>query len=524
MVLVSMTSRTVLRVLENHFGASSRLLLLVLLLLVGSACERRPAASMGTPQAGLVVTKTAPPASATPASRSVALDGTPATPARPTASTPTARAYPTTTPLPETYTVQTGDTLTAIASRFNCTVEELLRINGLSSPDVIYVGQTLELPRRTVREEAPPLQLMPDSEVVFGPTYKDFSIVAEIQERGGYLATYTEHVEGRVRSGAQIIEMVAHRFSVGPRVLLTLLEFHSAWLTEREPAELLYPFGLRDAGRSGLFLQASWAANRLNQGYYGQLTGRDPAMRFENGTMLRYAPATNPGSAAIANVLARNANPERWELLVSPGGFVETYRELYGDPWQRDVPVIPANLQQPEMALPWAKGETWHFTGGPHGGWGDFSAWAALDFIPPDVHSCWQSERLARAVSPGLVIRSETGEVVVDMDGDGFVGTGWTVFYMHMHSEGRVAVDTQVQTGDPIGYPSCEGGYSEASHLHIARRYNGQWMEAGGPVPFVLDGWQTRGASEAYDGWLVRGDIEKRACECWEDINSLTAR
>lgn len=440
-----------------------------------------------------------------------------------TASTPTARPFPTATPYPELYTVQTGDTLTAIAAQFNCTVEELLRINGLASPNVIYVGQTLELPNRTVQEEAPALRLMPDSEAVYGPAYKDFNILSEIQERGGYLATYTEHVEGRVRSGAQIIEMVTQRFSVGPRVLLALLEFNSGWLTEQNPADTTYPFGLRDAGRSGLFLQASWAANRLNQGYYGQLSGRDPVMQFENGTRLRHAPATNPGSAAVANVLAQNTDRQRWDLLVSPDGFVETYRKLYGDPWKRDVPLIPPNLKQPQMELPWREGDTWHFTGGPHGGWGDYSAWAALDFIPPDVHSCWPSEQWARAVSPGLVIRSENGEVVVDMDGDGFVGTGWTVFYMHMYSQDRVEVGTQVQSGDRIGHPSCEGGFSDASHLHIARRYNGQWMEAGGPVPFVLGGWETHPAPEVYDGWLVQGGIEKRACECRRDINALVA-
>lgn len=523
-MLVLMQTIHGLRMRQNCFMVYSRLLALALVLLFLSACERRPAAGAHTPQAGLVTTATTRPASVTPSGQVDTSEDMSAANLRQAASTPTARPYPTATPYPEFYTVQTGDTLTAIASQFNCTVEDLLRINGLASPDVIYVGQTLELPHRTVRDEAPALHLIPDSEVVLGPTYKDFSILADIQERGGYLATYTEYVDGKVRSGVQILEMVTQRFSVGPRVLLALLEFHSGWLTEQEPGELSYPFGLHDANRSGLFLQASWAANRLNQGYYGQLIGRDPVMRFKDGTRLRYAPATNPGSAAVANVLAQNANQERWELLVSPGGFVATYRELYGDPWKRDVPVMPPNLTQPEMELPWSKGDTWHFTGGPHGGWGDFSAWAALDFIPPDVQSCWPSEQWARAVSPGLVVRSENGEVVVDMDGDGFVGTGWTVFYMHMYSEGRVAVGTQVQTGDPIGHPSCEGGFSEASHLHIARRYNGQWMEAGDPVPFVLGGWQVQPSPDVYDGWLVRGNTEKRACECRREINSLTAR
>jgi hypothetical protein len=46
-----------------------------------------------------------------------------------------------------TYTVQQGDTLRAIASRFShCTFEELARHNNISNPDMIYPGQNLQVP------------------------------------------------------------------------------------------------------------------------------------------------------------------------------------------------------------------------------------------------------------------------------------------------------------------------------------------------------------------------------------------
>lgn len=50
-------------------------------------------------------------------------------------------------PAPPTYTVQPGDTLTHIAIRFRTTVAELAALNNLSNPDFLRVGQVLLLPR-----------------------------------------------------------------------------------------------------------------------------------------------------------------------------------------------------------------------------------------------------------------------------------------------------------------------------------------------------------------------------------------
>ncbi|MCU0507177.1 MAG: LysM peptidoglycan-binding domain-containing protein [Anaerolineae bacterium] len=44
------------------------------------------------------------------------------------------------------YTVQSGDTLGAIARRFGTTVAELVRINNLANPDALQVGQKLTVP------------------------------------------------------------------------------------------------------------------------------------------------------------------------------------------------------------------------------------------------------------------------------------------------------------------------------------------------------------------------------------------
>ncbi len=48
----------------------------------------------------------------------------------------------------QTYTVQRGDTLSQIAVRFNTTVEQLVRLNNISNPNLIYPGETLTINSR----------------------------------------------------------------------------------------------------------------------------------------------------------------------------------------------------------------------------------------------------------------------------------------------------------------------------------------------------------------------------------------
>ena len=47
------------------------------------------------------------------------------------------------------YTVVRGDTLSKIAQKFGTTYQELARINGISDPNKISVGQVLKVPKST---------------------------------------------------------------------------------------------------------------------------------------------------------------------------------------------------------------------------------------------------------------------------------------------------------------------------------------------------------------------------------------
>lgn len=43
------------------------------------------------------------------------------------------------------YTVQSGDTLSGIAAKYGTSYQKVAQLNGISNPNVIYVGQKLRV-------------------------------------------------------------------------------------------------------------------------------------------------------------------------------------------------------------------------------------------------------------------------------------------------------------------------------------------------------------------------------------------
>jgi murein DD-endopeptidase MepM/ murein hydrolase activator NlpD len=177
------------------------------------------------------------------------------------------------------------------------------------------------------------------------------------------------------------------------------------------------------------------------------------------------------------------------------------------------------------MTLPFEAGTTWSFTGGSHNPWGKGEPLAALDFAPPDIRagSCERSAEFATAMADGVVVRTETGVAVLDLDGDGDERTGWNIFYLHLDSDRRAQVGQSLAAGDPIGYPSCEGGTSTGTHVHIARKYNGEWVLAEGALAFNLEGWIAYNGGVDYEGTLVRDGRVVTACVCSNAKSFVTA-
>lgn len=423
------------------------------------------------------------------------------------------------------HTVQTGETLTTIAQRYNVTVENLITANGITDPDFVKEGTQLIIPSTSVQAFVPVSRLLPDSELVYGPSGRNFSIADAIPD-DSYLRRYRDTVEGVSLNGIEVVQLVADRTRVHPRLLLAVLEYRSGWVTESNPPDDGRPLSQTTTGLTGLYKQLEWAANQLNWGYYGRSDGGLIGTLISDSTFVEFDPEINYGTSGVYQWAGAHASAtfSSWQFDVSEAGLIATYRQLFGDAWQYEGDYWSGDLRQPDFALPWAEGEGWHFTGGPHGGWIAGSGWAALDFVPPgDDFGCYQSQAWVTAVADGVISRSDFGAVVLDLDGDGFTGTGWSVLYQHIATQDRIAVGTEVKRGDRLGHPSCEGGFSTGTHLHIARMYNGRWISADQDPPFNLGGWISQGSGSEYNGLLVRDGVSKAADVGRNDDNRISA-
>ena len=414
---------------------------------------------------------------------------------------------------PRLYYAQAGDTLPAVAIRFGVNMDEIASPETLPLRGFIHPDQLLVIPNRlsNVGSAHP---LLPDSELVYSPSAIGFDTHEYIQNAGGYLSTYTEYLKSTGNtSGANVIERLAVENSINPRLLLAILEYQSGWVYG-QPGNLAirdYPMGVIDIDQKGLYRQLKWAINHLSMGYYDWREGRLTDLAFSDGAETRLAPDLNAGTAAIQYYYSQAFDSVGWLAAIDPeAGFAATYEEMFGSPWLRAQtvePLFPPELNQPHMALPFLVGHTWAYTGGPHGAWEKDGSWAAIDFAPSATESgCIESSEWATAAVPGLVVRSDRGVVAIDLDGDGNEQSGWVLIYLHIAEKGRIELGSWVEVGDLIGHPSCEGGAATGTHMHLARKYNGEWIAADGPISFNMGGWVVHKGEKPYKGTMTRGE------------------
>ena len=445
-----------------------------------------------------------------------------------TSNSPTpdiARILPTPRQEQAQHTVQPGDTLGTIALQYNISLQALMDANNITDPNALEVGTVLIIPAPDIAAASlNPLKIIPDSELVHGPAAARFNTRKFIASQGGYLNHYAEEVKGIVLNGADIIEGVSYNYSVNPRLLLALLEYQSGWVTNPAPVNIDYPLGYPDPNRAGLYKQVVWAANTLNRGYYLWKANAISTLVLTDGQTIPIDPTINAGTAGIQYLFSEVDGYDAWQHDTGVGGMAVTYFVFFGNPFSYAIePLIPQNLTQPIFSLPFAEGESWYFTGGPHGAWDSGSAWGALDFAPQgNAAACEISPYWVTAMADGLITRTGTGSVFQDLDNDGYEQTGWVIIYMHVSSQERVTPGEYLFRNERVGHPSCEGGISNATHVHITRKYNGEWISADGALPFILSGWVSSGSGIEYDGYLSNGNYSIEALDAASPENLIT--
>jgi murein DD-endopeptidase MepM/ murein hydrolase activator NlpD len=444
--------------------------------------------------------------------------------ATPTYDPPTPTQEPSPSPLPTLtgapkppviYYSQSGDSLSTVATRFGVDPSEISSTDPLPASGLLNPGTLMLIPDR-MSETTPSTLILPDSEFVYSASALDFDIRQFTSSAGGHLEDYTEYMRTTSHtSGADIVQRLADENSINPRLLLAILEYQSSWVYG-EPENLAqedYPLGYIDFQSRGLFAQLIRAIKELSVGYYDWRSGDLTQLTFPDGKTIRMSPGLNAGSAALQYYFSRHFNYDDWAKAIDPNiGVPALYKEMFGDPWLRDnqvAPLFPPGITQPPLTLPFVPGVIWSYTGGPHAAWELEGALAAIDFAPSAMESgCIPSDQWIVAPASGLVTRSGNGVVVLDLDGDGKEQTGWVLLFLHIASSGRVRAGKFLDQGGYIGHPSCEGGVATGTHVHIARRYNGEWVLADSALPFVMDGWVVHAGAAPYKGTLVRdGDV-----------------
>ncbi len=421
------------------------------------------------------------------------------------------------------YVAQSGDTLPSLASHFNTSVDEIRAANPIIPLDATTMpaGLPMKMPIYYLPLWGTSHQIIPDSHFVYGPVSLKKDIGKVITN--GWLNNYREpRPEGNLTS-QQIITQVSQHFSVSPMVLVLFIEGLYEGTTNTTTPDTEYLFGYNNPNNKGVYMQLVWLANELNNGYYGWRGGTLKEFEFPDGHIERPDPWQNAGTVGIQYALSKIVDYDTYQYLVNEGGFSTTYSNLFGDPWADASIHIEGSLQQPPMALPFSAGKVWNYTGGPHTGWGEGQPFAAIDFAPSGVKGCSNAEDWVTAVADGVIVRTGTGEVWLDLDRDGLEQTGWVIFYLHLSNIGQLKAGQKVVTGQNLGLPSCEGGTSTGTHVHIARKYNGEWILADSVLPFNMDGWIVRNGSQAYKGSLVRNSLVVTASSKAEGFSAIEA-
>ncbi|GAA4898514.1 peptidoglycan DD-metalloendopeptidase family protein [Stackebrandtia albiflava] len=154
-----------------------------------------------------------------------------------------------------------------------------------------------------------------------------------------------------------------------------------------------------------------------------------------------------------------------------------------------DQVTVDAANPRTQMRLPWATGQTWTMTGGPHP-WGSSGAWSSLDFAGGD--------QAVRATRAGNAYTMCTGWIRV------VHANGFATDYYHLWSN----INTNggwVGEGAFLGYTGTDvtcGGSATGRHVHFGLRYNNVYDSIHAAI---IGKWVIMNGGSAYSGSALHG-------------------
>lgn len=157
--------------------------------------------------------------------------------------------------------------------------------------------------------------------------------------------------------------------------------------------------------------------------------------------------------------------------------------------------------------FPFATGRIWRMTGGPHPYGGKTGTLTSLDFAPAwhsgcDIPDNGKDYIVAAAAGKIIYNSKEPYKLTIDH------GNKWSSEYFHI---AKVLVKSgQVEKGQALGYPSCDGGDAEGAHVHFTIRYDGKTQSI---IGASLEGWTVQSTNTKYEGCLQNNITGQKVCK-----------
>ena len=250
------------------------------------------------------------------------------------------------------YIVQSGDTLSSIASRFNISVADLMDANGISDPNLLAVGQELVIPglqgvsgvllteyvqygdsfrslsRRTQVDKAMLRRL--NRLVSPSELYVGTSLIVPQQESAGSL-----NARITPASGESLLELAVKQ-NTSPWALTQINQLEGTW--QALPGDVLYASGdgseVSATGLPAVFEKASIGPLPIKQGGTAVVRVQVPDGVTVSGKLvdheLRFFPDTDGSQVALQGVHAM-LDPGPYPLLLEaalPDGSMQSFEQM----------------------------------------------------------------------------------------------------------------------------------------------------------------------------------------------------